>query len=56
MALDLPYKLWTSFIIKSSLLAREYQYVDMQSLTHRTTLEPLLTNFNRLLQYTRKSM
>jgi len=28
----------------------------MQSLTHRTTLEPLLTNFNRLLQHTRKSI
>ena len=56
MALDLLYKPWTSFTTKSSLLAREYQHVDMQSLTHRTTLEPLLTNFNRPLQHTRKSM
>jgi len=28
----------------------------MQSLTHRITLEPLLTNFNRLLQHTKKSI
>ena len=56
MALDLPYKLQTSFIIKSLLLTREYQYIDMQSLTYRTTLEPLLINFNCLLQYIRKSI
>ena len=56
MALDLPYKLWTFFTIKSSLFAREYQHADMQSLTHWITLEPLSTNFNRPLQHTRKSM
>ena len=56
MALDLPYKPWISSTTKSSLLAKEYQHVDMQSLTHQTTLEPLSTNFNRLLQLTRKSM
>ena len=56
MALDLPYKPQTSFTTKSSLLAREYQHADIQSLTHQTTLKPLLTNFNHLLQYTRKSM
>ena len=56
MALDLPYKLQTFFIIKSLPLAREYQHIDTQSLTHRITLEPLLINFNRLLQYTRKSI
>ena len=56
MALDLPYKPWTSFTIKSSLLAREYQHVDMQSLTHQITLEPLLTNFNCPLQHIRKSI
>ena len=56
MALDLPYKLQTFFIIKSLPLAREYQYIDMQSLTYRITLEPLLINFNYLLQYTRKSI
>ena len=56
MALDLPYKLQTFFIIKLLPLTREYQYIDTQSLTHRITLEPLLINFNYLLQYTRKSI
>ena len=56
MALDLPYKLQTSSIIKLLPLTREYQYVDMQSLTHQITLEPLLINFNCLLQHIRKSI
>ena len=56
MALDLPYKLQTFFIIKSLPFTREYQYIDTQSLTYRITLEPLLINFNRLLQYIRKSI
>ena len=56
MALDLPYKLQISSIIKSLLLAKEYQYVDMQSLTYQIILEPLLINFNCLLQYIRKSI
>ena len=56
MALDLSCKLQTSSIIKLLLLAREYQYVNIQSLTYQTTLKPLLTNFNHLLQYIRKSM
>ena len=56
MALDLPYKPQTSFITKSLLLTREYQYIDMQSLTYQITLEPLLINFNYLLQYIRKSI
>ena len=56
MALGLFYKLWTSFIIKLLPLAREYQYIDTQSLTYWITLEPLLINFNRLLQHIRKSI
>ena len=56
MALDLPYKLQTFFIIKLLPLTREYQYIDTQSLTHQITLEPLLINFNYLLQYIRKSI
>ena len=56
MALDLPYKLQTSFIIKLLPLTREYQYIDIQSLTYQITLEPLLINFNCLLQYIRKSI
>ena len=56
MALNLFYKLQTSFIIKLSLFAREYQYVNIQSLTHQTILEPLLINFNCPLQHIRKSI
>ena len=56
MALDLFYKLQTFFIIKLSLLAKEYQYVDIQSLTYQIILKPLLINFNYLLQYIRKSI
>ena len=56
MALNLLYKLWTSFIIKLSLFAREYQYTDIQSLTYWITLKPLLINFNCLLQHTKKSI
>ena len=56
MALDLPYKLQTFFIIKSLPFTKEYQYIDTQSLTYQITLEPLLINFNRLLQYIRKSI
>ena len=56
MALDLPYKPQTFSITKSSLLAREYQHVNIQSLTHQIILKPLLTNSNRLLQHIRKSI
>ena len=56
MALDLPYKLQIFSIIKSLLLIKKYQYVDMQFLTYQIILEPLLTNFNCLLQYIRKSI
>ena len=43
-------------MIKSLPLTREYQYIDTQSLTHQITLEPLLINFNCLLQHIRKSI
>ena len=56
MASDLPYKLQTFSITKLLLLTREYQYADIQSLTHQIILKPLLINFNYLLQHIRKSM
>ena len=56
MALDLLYKLQTFSIIKLLPFIREYQYADMQSLTYQIILEPLLINFNYLLQYIKKSI
>ena len=56
MALNLLYKLQTSSTIKLSPLAREYQYIDIQSLTYQIILKPLLINFNCLLQHTRKNI
>ena len=56
MALDLLYKLQTFSITKPLLLAREYQYIDIQSLTYQIILKPLLINSNYLLQYIKKSI